>query len=171
MNQYQKLRKAIDRLLVWERCYCAMLLILMLTLAFAQVVRRYVLRSPWSWSDEMVLFLLAWFAFPAMNLNVWNDNHFNIATLYNRFPPAAQKAADVFRHLLIGVYMAAFTGYSYQLMMQYMDKPLSVTGIPQGLKYLPVLVTNVLCVLFCAVNLIGCFVPQGPAPGKEAADG
>lgn len=167
MSRYQKLRKVIDKLLYWERCYCAALLIIMLGIAFFQVLRRYVLRSPWSWSDEMVLFFLAWFAFPAINLNVWNDNHFNISAFYNKFPPVMKKCADVFRHLLIGVYMILFAGYSWRLVMQYMSKPLAVTGIPQGFKYLPVFATSILCVLFCTVNLIGCFIPEEPRKEDE----
>ena len=163
MKCYQKLRGIIDKAIQVERWYCAALLVVMLVIAFCQVIKRYVFRSPWPWSDEVILFILAWFAYPAINLNVWNDNHFHIASVYNKFPPALQKCADVLRHLLVGVYMTFFSYYSIQLIRQFMPKPLSVTGIPQGLKYVPVLFTGVVSLAFCIINLIGCFIPKEPA--------
>lgn len=170
MKRYQKLRGAIDKANQVERWYCAALLVIMLVIAFCQVIRRYVFRAPWPWSDEVILFILAWFAYPAINLNVWNDNHFHIASVYNKFPPVLQKCADVFRHLLIGGYMAFFSYYSFQLIQQFMSKSLSVTGIPQGLKFVPVFFTSLVSLMFCVINLIGCFVPKDTARMAEGED-
>ena len=64
----------MDRLLVWEKYYCIATMLIMLVLAFCQVVLRYVFNKPWSWSDEIILMVLAWFSYPAIMFNVWNDN-------------------------------------------------------------------------------------------------
>ena len=51
-----------------------------------------------------------------------------------------------------------------------MSKSLSVTGIPQGLKFVPVFFTSLVSLMFCVINLIGCFVPKDTARMAEGED-
>ncbi len=166
-KKYYSFRRTVDKLLVWEKYYCIVLMLVMLMIAFVQVILRYVFNSPLMWSDEIILVMLAWFAFPALTFNIWADNHFNISSVYDKFPPKVRKVCDIGRHVLVGMYLAILTYYGAVLVDQYWSKPLSASGLPQGIKYIPVVIGPGISVIFCVVNLIGVFV--GPEKKGEEA--
>lgn len=166
-DKYIKFREIVDRLLVFEKYYCVATMMLMLVLAFCQVVLRYVFNQPWSWSDEIILLILAWFSYPAITFNVWNDNHFYIGSFYDKFPPALKKAADITRHLLVGVFLILLAYYGVKLTMQYWPKPMPASNWSQGLKFLPVVVGAGLSAFFCLVNLLGVFVGAEKKGGNK----
>ena len=169
MEKYRKFRRAVDRLLVWEKYYCVATMLIMLVLAFCQVVLRYVFNKPWSWSDEIILMVLAWFSYPAIMFNVWNDNHFHISSVYDKFPPALKKAADITRHILMGVFLAMMGYYGLKLTQQYWPKPMPASGWSQGLKFIPVMAGGILSAFFCLVNLIGVLIgADRPEKGGNA---
>jgi TRAP-type C4-dicarboxylate transport system permease small subunit len=148
------LRKALDSLLVWVKYYCIAVVLVMLGIAFIQVVRRYGFNIPWSWSDEIVLLLLSWFAYPSIVVNTWKDDHFYIGSFYERLPPSFRKAADIFRYLLQGIFLVLLAYFGVLLTQQYWRKPLPASGMPQGLKYIPVVFAAGLSTFFCLVNLV-----------------
>lgn len=166
-NHYLKFRNMVDKLLVFEKYYCVATMLVMLVLAFCQVVLRYVFNNPWSWSDEIILMILAWFSYPAITFNVWNDNHFYIGSFYDKFPPVLKKAADVARHLLVGIFLMLLAYYGVKLMIQYWPKPLPASKWSQGLKFLPVVAGAGCSAFFSLVNLVGVFIGSEKEGGTD----
>lgn len=164
---YRAWRRAVSRALVWMKYYSVAVMLLMLALAFFQVVRRYVFNSPWVFSDEVVLLLLAWFSYPALVFNIWTDDHFNISSVYDKFPKTLKKVCDVARHLLIGVFCGYLGYFGWKLTGQYWPKAMPASGWSQGLKFLPVLAGGALSCLFCLSNLIGVFISD---PDENTAE-
>ncbi|GEM_PF-2569344 len=155
---YLSLRRKVDVLLVWIKGYCISVMLLMLAVSFVQVIKRYAFNDPWSWSDEIVLLLLGWFAYPSIVFNTWKDDHFYIGSVYEKMSPGLQKAMDVFRYLLQGVFLVILAYFGVKLMNQYWNKPMAASGWSQGLRYIPVIFGAGMSTLFCIINLIGVFV-------------
>lgn len=166
---YRKWRKVMDRFVMYCKYYCVIIMLVMLFLAFVQVVRRYAFNNPWSWSDEVILLMLAWFAYPSICFNVWTDDHFHISALYCKMPVKIQIVLDVFRHLVIGAFTGLLGYYGYLLMLQYASKPYPMTGISQGLRFFPVLFGGILSAVFCISNLIGTFIDRPLQEGQKEA--
>lgn len=166
---YRKWRSAVDKCLQVGKHYCVVVMLVMLVIAFVQVIRRYVFNAPWVWSDEIILCLLGWFSYPALVFNVWTDDHFNISSVYDKFPVWLQIVCDVFRHILIGVFCALLGYFAWQMTLQYWPKPMPASGFSQGLKFIPVVIGGVLSAFFCISNLIGTFIdrPQQISPEEQ----
>ena len=169
VNAYRKWRKLVDKLLVGLKYYCAALLVLMLGLAFLQVVLRYFFNAPFVWSDEIVLLMLGWFAYPALVFNVWTDDHFNISSMYEKFPTPVKIVCDLIRHILIGTFCLLLGYFGYKLMLQNWPKPFPASQISQGLKFIPVVFGGMCSALFCVSNIIGTFVDRMPQAEEVAA--
>lgn len=157
---YKKWRKFGDKCMNVLRVYSVVLMLVMLTLAFIQVVRRYVFNAPWMWSDEIILVILAWFSYPALVFNIWTDDHFYISSLYEKFPKPIQILCDLLRHILIGIFCGYLGYFGWKLTKQFWPKPLPASGFTQGLKYIPVIFGGVVSALFCVSNIIGTFIER-----------
>lgn len=167
---YRKWRRFVDVLLKGLKAYCVVLMLVMLIIAFLQVVRRYVFNAPWIWSDEIILVMLGWFSYPALVFNVWTDDHFNISSLYDKFPVWLQIVCDIIRHVLVFAFCALLGYYGWKLTLQYWAKPLPASGFTQGLKFIPVCFGGYVSALFCISNIIGSFIdrPQKISAAEQA---
>jgi len=159
-NHYLPLRRRIDTMLMWLKSYCVAVMLAMLVIAFVQVIRRYAFNIPWSWSDEIVLLLLAWFAYPSIVFNTWKDDHFYIGAIYEKMPRRLRKGADIFRHLVQGVVLALLAWFGMKLMLQNWPKAMPASGWSQGIKFIPVIFGAGLSTVFCVINLAGVLIGQ-----------
>ena len=157
---YRKWRGFIDKLLKGLKAYCVVLMLAMLVLAFLQVVRRYVFNAPWIWSDEIILVMLGWFSYPALVFNIWTDDHFNISSVYDKFPLPLQIVCDLLRHILIFIFCLLLGYFGYKLSVQYWPKPMPASGLTQGLKFIPVMFGGFVSAIFCVSNVIGTFIDR-----------
>lgn len=154
---YSKLKKIMDTVLVGLKYYCNVTLIIMITLALIQVFMRYVMNSPLSWSDEVILLFLSWFAYPTITFRVWKDDHFYIGVVYDKLPKKLKKAADIFRHIFLFIFLVLMAYYGIIYADQFWPKPLPVTRLAQGLKFLPVILSACLSAFASITNLIDVF--------------
>ncbi len=59
----------------------------------ANVVARYVARAPFSWAEELMLFLMILSVFAGAIAVTWRNLHIRIDTFLERMPPAARRTA------------------------------------------------------------------------------
>jgi TRAP-type transport system small permease protein len=84
-----------------ERWICVGLLGLVLGLMAAQVVARYVLRSPIAWSEELARFGLAWLAFVGAGWVMAEGRHLVVDVLSGRWTGRGRKILDCVSHGLV----------------------------------------------------------------------
>ncbi len=78
-------------------------LIAMLFLVMAQVIMRYVLRSPLRWSEEMARFCFVWMTFLGAGLLAKHSQHMTITFFADRTPPSVQWALAVLNEMLVSL--------------------------------------------------------------------
>ena len=83
-------------------------LIAMVMVTFSQVIFRYVLESPLSWSDEGARFLLMWLAMLSAAYAFKTRSHFALAFIVNRFEARLRWAASLFAVAVVALFLAVF---------------------------------------------------------------
>lgn len=74
---------ALEILIIWA---ASVLLVLLASILFAQVVYRYVLQSPLSWSEEAARLMLVWFGLLAAAAGARSGQHFILRWLTSALP-------------------------------------------------------------------------------------
>lgn len=69
--------------------------VLMVVVGFAQVVFRFVLAQPLSWSEELVRYVFVWSVFLTAALAFNSGLHIRIDFLTERYPPRVRRAATL----------------------------------------------------------------------------
>ena len=106
------------------------LLVAIVAVTFSQVVFRYVLQSPLSWSDEGARFLLMWLAMLCAAYAFKTRSHFAFAFIVDRFQGRLQWAAS----LLVVAVVALFLAVLIAKAVEYTWSVSDVTGPGTGLS-------------------------------------
>ncbi|WP_428868847.1 TRAP transporter small permease, partial [Clostridium sediminicola] len=69
-------------------------LALMVLFTFIQIVGRYVLTTPFSWTEEMTRYMFVWMVYIAVGYAVKEDKHIRITFLHSLLPKKAGKILD-----------------------------------------------------------------------------
>lgn len=133
---------------------CSWLLLAMTLLNFVQVTLRSVFNHPFSWSEEVTLMLLVWFGYLAMSTDIYHDSHAALFFLYNKMPPAGQKALDILRQLLLTVFFVLLVRHGYTITMLNISKLQPATRLSSAILYLPLPVVGCFMLLSCLFLLL-----------------
>ncbi len=80
----------------------AMIFVLLL-----QIIFRYVLNSPLTWSEELARYLYVWVTFMGAGYCVYKHMHIEMTMFFDMLPPAVQKVLQV----LVNLFSAACYAY------------------------------------------------------------
>ena len=136
--------KAIQKIAAWmER-------ILIITFAaFMQVFTRFILGSPWKWTDEVCRYSLVWLTMLGAALGVKRHSHLAIDAVIHLTPAPFQNIAARGGSLLGCV----LTYQGIVLCMTFMQQRTSVLGLPMGMVYSAIPVFSVFLVIFSLASL------------------
>ncbi len=110
--------KIIDKILTFiEKYMIALLLIVMMGIAFSGVIARFVMNSPLSWGDELSRYLSIWAVFLGASLGVRRGAHIGVEAFIRMVPKNAQQYITILTTLVCIVFCCAvtFVGYDYAL--------------------------------------------------------
>ena len=129
--------------------------IAMVLLTCWQVFTRYILKSPSSWSEEMVSYLFAWMALLGASVVVGERGHMNIPVLVERLKPGARKFFAVFAEIVACVFAAVILVYGgLQITSLAMGQMTSSLGVPIGVFYIVLPLSGILNVIYTILNII-----------------
>lgn len=128
----------------------------MVALTCWQVITRYILQNPSSWSEELVSYLFAWMSLLGASLVVGERGHMNIPILVDRMGPAARKALHIFAEVVACVFAAVILVYGgIQITSLAMGQMTSSLGIPIGIFYIVLPLCGVINIVYTILNIIG----------------
>ncbi|MEM7123123.1 MAG: TRAP transporter small permease [Pseudomonadota bacterium] len=93
-----------------ETVICA-LLVGLAAVVFSQVVARYVLETPLSWSEEMARFLLMWLSMLSAAYAFKTKSHFALQILVKQMPARLQHAIRLMVHAIGAAFFAILLYY------------------------------------------------------------
>lgn len=128
----------------------------MVVLTCWQVLTRYILHNPSSWSEELVSYLFAWMSLFGASLITGERGHMNIPILVEHFGRAGRKVFAVFAEVIALVFSCIILVYGgIRITNLAMGQMTSALGLPVGVFYVVLPLCGGLNILYVILNIIG----------------
>ena len=138
----------------------------MVALTCWQVLTRYVLQNPSSWSEELVSYLFAWMALFGASLVVGERGHMNIPIVVERMGEKGRKSFAIFAELVALAFSSVILVYGgIQITSLAMGQMTSSLGLPIGVFYIILPLSGVLNIVYTILNIVDI------ATDSEAVEG
>jgi len=152
-----------------SHCIEGLLLVMMVALCadvFLGVFSRYVLRSTFTWYDEIARLLFVWMVFLGAAVGVRQAGHFRLHLVIDRFPPGLRRATEllgVFAIMLFGAVLVQ-QGWKLVELGQFQQTP--VMGLSKRYIYASMPAGGVLIILYSLPHLWRTLTGRAaPLPG------
>ena len=124
----------------------------LVAVTFAQVVFRYVLKAPLSWSEEIARFLLMWLAALSAAYAFKMRAHFALRFIVERFAPSAQRALSALVSLLVVLFLAVFAVNAFRFVLEVRDMSAPATQVSMAIPYSSAFVGSLLMLYYAIRN-------------------
>ncbi|MCI9603105.1 MAG: TRAP transporter small permease [Ruminococcus sp.] len=139
----------------------------MVLLTCWQVLTRYVLQNPSTWSEELVGYLFAWMSLLGASLVTCERGHMNIPIIVERFSAPVQKLLNCLGEVIAFLFSAVILVFGgVQITTLAMGQMTSSLGVPIGIFYIVLPLCGVLNMIYTVLNIID--ILQGRTEEKEA---
>lgn len=125
----------------------------MFVIIFLQVIFRYVLRMPISWSEEIARYLMVWGSCLAAASAYGYGNHIGVKALVNLLSEKKAKWARILVHLAVSALMVVICYEGFRLSFLLYDQESAAMQIPMTYPYLAVPVGALLILLQALVMI------------------
>ena len=127
----------------------------MVALTCWQVLTRYVLQNPSSWSEELVSYLFAWMALFGASLVVGERGHMNIPIVVERMGEKGRKFFAIFAELVALVFSGVILVYGgIQITSLAMGQMTSSLRLPIGVFYIILPLSGLLNIVYTILNIV-----------------
>ena len=148
----KQLRKLLNHIL---NVLAGVSFLAMVGLTCWQVLTRYVLKNPSSWSEELVSYLFAWMALFGASLVVGQRGHMNIPIVVERMGEKGRKFFAIFAELVALVFSGVILVYGgIQITSLAMGQMTSSLGLPIGVFYIILPLSGVLNIVYTILNIV-----------------
>lgn len=129
------------------------LLLIVLTVAW-QVFGRYVLNNPPTWAEGLALLLILYVTLLAAAVGVRDAGHIGMESLLVLAPERVRIQVERLIHVLVASFGAAMVWNGCLLGMSVMNYKIPGLGVSEGLRYVPLVLSGALIVLFSLEHVI-----------------
>jgi len=117
----------IERL---EEALLALLLAVMVSITFMQVIARYIFNYSFVWALEVTTVLFAWLIFIGMSYGVRMGSHIGVDALVKSLGPTASRVVGAIAAVLCIVYALSITIGGYQYVRKMYDVGILMQDVP-----------------------------------------
>lgn len=145
-------RNGITRIL---NVFAGVSFLAMVILTCWQVLTRYILQNPSTWSEELVGYLFAWMSLLGASLVTCERGHMNIPIIVERFGTSAQKALNCLGEIIAFLFSAIILVFGgVQITTLAMGQMTSSLGVPIGIFYVVLPLCGILNMIYTVLNII-----------------
>ncbi len=150
------------------------ILVAIVAVTFAQVVFRYVLMAPLSWSEELARFLLLWLASLSAAYAFKLRSHFVLTCVVDWFAPKTQRYLRSMVTFIVAGFLLIFIRQSFSFTLAVKDQIAPGTQMSMAIPYSSALVGSVLMFYYVVKNWWDDFCGTAeesnpsPEPGTKA---
>lgn len=160
-----KLKKGLDHIL---NVMTGASFLAMVALTFWQVVARYVLKSPSTWSEELVSYLFAWASLLGACLVTGERGHMNIPILVDRFTAPVQKIFAIGTEVIAFLFSTIILVFGgVQIASLAMGQLTSSLGVAVGFFYIILPLSGVLNAIYAILNICEIVKDGVPKSAEE----
>lgn len=129
--------------------------LVMVALTCWQVLTRYVLNNPSSWSEELVSYMFAWMSLLGASLVTAERGHMNIPIMVEKCGPALQKLLLCLAEIIGFLFSAIILAYGgFQIANLAMGQMTSSLGVPIGVFYVVLPLCGILNMVYTVLNIV-----------------
>lgn len=134
----------------------------MVILTCWQVLTRYVLKNPSSWSEELVSYLFAWMTLLGSSLVVGERGHMNIPLVVDRLETKAKKSLAVFSEAVACLFACIILVLGgIQITSLAMGQMTSSLGVSIGIFYIVLPLSGILNIVYTVLNILDILKDNG----------
>lgn len=131
-------------------------------LGLAQVIWRWVLNSPITWSEELIQLTYVWICYLGWAIATRKDSHIRITVVMNALPKNAQKYLQIFCHILVILFSVLMVKYGINLIgVGAKRTAVSMTWLNYATVYAMGPLMNAVIICYEIAGMIECWV-KGP---------
>lgn len=151
MSGFTRFCAALSR---WSLRAAVLGLLLLVVCVQWQVLGRYLLNDSPTWTEPAALLLVLYITALAVAVGVRDAGHLGLESIVALLPRAAQRVAEAAIHLCVLAFAVLMAHAGWDWLTLKWDEPKPMLGVPEGLDYLPLVISGALIVLFCIEHLI-----------------
>jgi len=151
VSGFTRLCAALSR---WSLRAAVLGLVLLVVCVQWQVLGRYLLNDSPTWTEPAALLLVLYITALAVAVGVRDAGHLGLESIVALLPRAAQRVAEAAIHLCVLAFALLMAHAGWDWLTLKWDEPKPMLGVPEGLDYLPLVISGALIVLFCIEHLI-----------------
>lgn len=163
---YSGKKSLFDKFNILIKWFLAILMMIIATLTFYQVVMRYVFNNAPSWSEEMVRFLFVWSSFIAAAIGIKEHIHIGVDVFVNLLPQATARVLKLGVNCVIMIFAGYMIKYGWAVTIMTQRQPSPALGLPMSWVYSSIPVMGGLLILYCLMEIVNDFrkvTPEGEA--------
>lgn len=135
--------------------------IAMVILTCWQVLTRYVLKNPSTWSEELVGYLFAWMSLLGASIVTCERGHMNIPIIVELFSENIQKGLNCFGEVVAFLFSAVILVFGgVQITTLAMGQMTSSLGVPIGIFYIVLPLCGILNMIYTVLNIVDILKKQ-----------
>lgn len=119
-----------------------------------QVFGRYVLNSSPTWTENLALVLILYVTLLGAAVGVRDAGHIGMDSVLMLVPAGPRRYAGMAIHALVGAFGAAMAWNGTILGMSVASYKLANIDLPESVRYVPLVVSGVLIVLFSIEHIV-----------------
>ena len=123
------------------------LMALMVVDVFLQVLFRFVIESPLSWTEEVSRYLFVWVVWIGSALVIAEKGHVGIDVVVKNFSVSRQRFMEILIYLIFLFPASVMVYFGFALADLNMNQPSAVLRIPMGIPYAAIPVSAILMIL------------------------
>lgn len=129
--------------------------LVMVILTCWQVITRYLLHNPSTWSEELVGYLFAWASLLGASIVTQERGHMNIPILVEHLGKKGQKILNCLGEVIAFLFSAVILVFGgVQIVSLAMGQMTSSLGVPIGVFYIVLPLCGILNMIFTTLNII-----------------
>lgn len=163
----QKLRQILNSSIFY---FCAFILVVMVLDVSWQVLSRYVLDKPASFTDEVARFSMIWLGLLGGAVLFGTGGHLAVTFISDRCPEKYKTTLALFIYsLVVGFVCFSMLYGGVQLVKRTLMQPSPAVHIPMGYVYSILPISGVLILIFVALNIFD-LLKHKPVKNKQVGD-
>ncbi|TVP83167.1 MAG: TRAP transporter small permease [Alkalicoccus sp.] len=115
---------------LYLRYACSLMLLTIIVITLAQVFFRFILNSPFVWTDELSRFLLIWLVFLGAGVVSYDDKHLSVNLFQEMMTPKWKLVTDILMRSVIIIFLVIVAYTSIPIVTAAHGSASGALGIP-----------------------------------------
>ncbi|MCC5894259.1 MAG: TRAP transporter small permease [Alkalibacterium sp.] len=146
-----KIRRVLDKMM---RAFNVIVFSVLTLLTIWQVLTRYLLSNPSTWSEELASYLFAWVTLLGAAYVFGKREHMNIPILLDKASAKVQRVLSIFNELIILLFALVVLVYGgITITLLTMSQMSSSLPVAMGYFYVAIPISGLFTAIYCVLNI------------------